>query len=218
MKLKLYFDHASQPSRAVWTICKFGKLDIELHEKRVIRKDHLDPEILKLNPLKKLPFILDDGFYLSESHSIMKYIFNTRKDKFTQDLYTDNFKIRAKIDEYLDWHHTNTRRITHYISSIMYNNSKNADESFKVMEAALDAINTHFLKEDKYINGIDNISLADISCYCELAQLQLINFDLSKYDRITTWQGKVNQFEEVQETHKLFNKLAASYKAKQTKY
>jgi glutathione S-transferase len=218
MSLKLFIDHASQPSRAVWTVCKFGKFDIELKELRIIKNEHLSEEVLKINPLRKLPFILDNDFYLAESHSIMKYIFETRKDMFKHNIYPCDLKQRAMVDEYLDWHHTNTRKTTHYIASLMYRNAEGADELLKVMEKALETIDGYFLGKGLFINGSEGITLADISCFCELEQLRLIGYDLGKYGNVKSWQDRVGQFEEIYESHKLFYKLAENYRAKHAKY
>lgn len=38
-----------------------------------------------------------------------------------------------------------------------------------------------WLKDGKFIGGLDEMSIADISAYCELIELMLIGFDFSKY-------------------------------------
>ncbi len=49
----------------------------------------------------------DGDFNIFQSHSIMRYLANTRT--IPDHLYPKDSKTRAKIEWYLDWHHNNTR-------------------------------------------------------------------------------------------------------------
>lgn len=56
-----------------------------------------------------VPAISDNGFNLAESHTIARYLIRSRNIK--TPLYPlDDIQSQAKIDEYLDYHHTGTRK------------------------------------------------------------------------------------------------------------
>ena len=118
MKLtKLYYDWASPPSRAVLTLAHMlGASPSRPHpryqfqEVRLAKNDHYTEEFRRVNPAKQVPALSEsDGFNLSESHSIMRYLVETSQDENIQQLYPKDARARAKVDEYLDWNHNNLR-------------------------------------------------------------------------------------------------------------
>jgi glutathione S-transferase len=73
--LKLFIDHASQPSRAILVFCRINKIAHDIVETRINKGEvlniyiqHLAPEFAKINPIRKVPAILHGDFNLSESH------------------------------------------------------------------------------------------------------------------------------------------------------
>lgn len=67
-------------------------------------------EFGKINPAKQVPALYEsDGFSLAESHSINRYLVKTSENPKVKDLYPKDPRLRAKVDEYLDWNHTNLR-------------------------------------------------------------------------------------------------------------
>ncbi len=89
MKLtKLYFDWASPPSRAILTLAHMLGASpsrphqrFQFHEVRLSKNDHLNEEFGKVNPARQVPALFEsDGFTLSESHSIMRYLVETSQD------------------------------------------------------------------------------------------------------------------------------------------
>ena len=88
--MKLYMDFLSQPSRAVFMTLKFLSIPFEIKEVRVSRLENRRPEFLAINALGTgracinehlVPVIEDDGFILTESHTIMKYLVKSRNIK-----------------------------------------------------------------------------------------------------------------------------------------
>uniref|UniRef100_A0A915L6U6 GST N-terminal domain-containing protein n=1 Tax=Romanomermis culicivorax TaxID=13658 RepID=A0A915L6U6_ROMCU len=66
MSLKLYYDLMSQPSRAVYIFLNFNSIPFENCPVALRRGEHLTEEYSKINPFKRVPFIDDNGFKLSE--------------------------------------------------------------------------------------------------------------------------------------------------------
>ena len=87
----------STPSRCVLLLARYLKLDIELKYINLAAGEQLKPEFVKLNPLHKVPVLVDGNFVLNESRAIMAYLVNSRAPG--SDLYPNDPKARAIIDQ-----------------------------------------------------------------------------------------------------------------------
>lgn len=216
--ITLYVDFISQPSRAVLAFCKFNNIPHEVIETRVLKGQNRDPEYAKKNPLKKVPALKEDDFYLSESHTIMRYLCNTRNVADHWYPKHDSRK-RALIEVYLDWHHTNTRRCAQFIVSQEYPNvdfvkklNLNTETERKAVAYTLKCMEQNFLKNHKFIYG-DEMTLADLSACCEIMQLKMINFDFSPYPIVVAWLERCMDNAVMQEVHSTLFKLVKLYKS-----
>ena len=114
---KIFYDWASPPARTVLTLANMLGANpnkspprFQFQEVRLTKNDHLTEEFIKINPAKQIPALLEsDGFTLAESHTINKYLIETSDQDGIQDLYPRDSRARAKVDEYLDWNHSNLR-------------------------------------------------------------------------------------------------------------
>ena len=107
----------SQPSRAVFSFCLLNKIPHKVHEVSVVGLEQYSKEYKAINPNAKVPALRDvimeaDGTErvvdLYESHSMLRYLHETRG--CADHWYPrKDMRLRAKIDEYLDWHHTGIR-------------------------------------------------------------------------------------------------------------
>lgn len=65
-----------------------------------------------------------ETFSLSESQAIMKYIMNKHFSSSTHPLNhlypSQDLRVRAKVDEYLDWNHVGLRQITNRYAHLYY--------------------------------------------------------------------------------------------------
>ncbi|XP_040930848.1 glutathione S-transferase T1 isoform X4 [Gossypium hirsutum] len=91
MKLEVYADRMSQPSRAGIIFCKVNGIDYTELKVDISKREHLTPEFAEINPMKQLPAIVDGKFKLFE--------------RYPADLFK-----RSKIHSVLYWHHSNLRR------------------------------------------------------------------------------------------------------------
>jgi glutathione S-transferase len=97
----------SQPARAVSWACEYEGTSVE--EVNIMPgKDTRTADYRKHNPIAAVPRLEEDGFVLNESHAIMCYL----GDRFNWKLYPKDPQVRARIHQYMNWHHQNTRRIT----------------------------------------------------------------------------------------------------------
>jgi len=146
----LFYEPGSPPCRVVLMFLLENGIPHKIQRIKLFEKDHLQvlfffstlfpssqpchvrkPEYQKVNPFQKVPAIQDeDGFYLAESHAILKYLVRTRASMVQEHWYPSDPRKRAKIDgkyglvgkrerecvcvywilwailELLDWHHS----------------------------------------------------------------------------------------------------------------
>ena len=122
IELKLYGDYLSGPFRACIALLmrestRVGKWEFK---EMVLRGDGWDkrfePDYLKINPFGKIPTlqVTEQGkpdLNIFESIAILKYICDLKKlpDHWYPTSAAADIELRAKMDMYLNWHHTGTR-------------------------------------------------------------------------------------------------------------
>lgn len=98
-KLTLFFGKASPPARACLLLARLLELNIEVKQVNLGAGEQHSEEFLKLNPINKIPVLVDGDFVLSESRAILSYLVNSKKPG--SDLYPTDIKTRALIDQRL---------------------------------------------------------------------------------------------------------------------
>ena len=112
-------------------------------------------------------------FKLFESNAIMRYLVQSRN--LPDHWYPKDPVARAKVDQYLDWHHTYLRTsLGYYINKLLFR--KQMDGSQPTMQEidyyklnlkdSLSLIE-RWLTENPFLCGLE-ISIADIAAACEL--------------------------------------------------
>ena len=106
---------------------------------------------------------------------------------------------RAKVDEFLHWHHTNTRlfttqivrpavaRATKKASSTDGAHLDNADALIEQKMTLLES----FLLDHDYVAHTDAPTVADYAAYCEIDQLEIMGYDFAKYTRVAAWIARM---------------------------
>nr|QGA31151.1 glutathione transferase theta 1 [Pardosa pseudoannulata] len=200
MGLKVYYDLMSQPCRALIMFLKLNNIPFESKVIALRKGEHFMPEFTKLNPLQKVPVIDHDGFTLTESIAMIRYL--SREFKVADKWYPKDSKLQARVDEYLEWQHLNTRLFGSMIFRLRVITpqleQKPVDEkklqfykdNFVV---ALKNIENNFLKDKPYISG-DTISVSDIFCACEIEQPLVTGFNpLSEVPKVNDWLIRVRK-------------------------
>lgn len=114
-------------------------------------------------------------------------------------MYPTEPQARAKVNQYLHWHHTNVRLGTITVLRPYVRREQNAStpESLELLKNA-DATIASFvgLLEQTFaapfIAESEQATLADFACYCELDQLELMDiFDFSAYPKTADWMARM---------------------------
>ena len=118
--LKLYGHAISQPTRAVMQLLAVQKEPHEFVKVNPVAGETVTPDYLAKFPLGYAPAIEEvigngEKFYLAEAGAILPYLCETRKWEQWYPLSATSpseIRRRARINEWLHWHHTAMRKCT----------------------------------------------------------------------------------------------------------
>uniref|UniRef100_K3W5L2 GST N-terminal domain-containing protein n=1 Tax=Globisporangium ultimum (strain ATCC 200006 / CBS 805.95 / DAOM BR144) TaxID=431595 RepID=K3W5L2_GLOUD len=208
MPVQLYANYVSQPCRALLWVLKVKDADFELVMTAPGSADLKSESFLAMNPNGLVPVLKDGDFALFESNAIFVYV----AEKFGwTDLYPTDPLVRAKINEFLHWHHTNSRLFTLKIVRPVLGQKLGRELSAEDLIAiekkdeVIDRISSlmeKFLTKD-YIARTDAPTIADYIAYCEYDQLEMMGTDFSKYPKVHAWLARMKDIpyhDEVRET------------------
>jgi len=185
--VKVFADLMSQPARAVVIFCRAAGIQHEHVPIRIGNGDHKTAEYAKINRFNKVPAIKDGDFTLTESIAMFRYL--AREKNIDDHWYPKDSQAQARVDEYLEWQHLNTRFKcapyfrTRWLIPMKTQKAPNEKEVAKLrksMEECLDDIEQKWLLNgsNNYICGGENISVADILAACELEQPTMAGYDI----------------------------------------
>ncbi|XP_068238879.1 glutathione S-transferase theta-1-like [Palaemon carinicauda] len=184
--LDIYVNYLSQPSRSVGLLCKAINAPHTEHQMDLMKKEHKTPDFLRINPFGRVPSVTDENITINESCSALRYI-ASKYDK-TGQWYPQELDLRVKVDEYLDWQHTNTRKHgVGYFFNLVFApkfTQKPADwdliNEHKTELARVEKeFNSYFLASKPFIVG-DHVTIADLAAACEFEQPQAAGYELSQ--------------------------------------
>ncbi|CAL4082355.1 unnamed protein product [Meganyctiphanes norvegica] len=185
--MKYYYDLMSQPSRACYIFLKKNKIPFTPCPLRITKGEHRSEEYTKINPFQLVPAIEHNGFNLTESVAILRYLCR-EFPHVGEEWYPSDSKIQARIDEYMEWQHLNTRMQlamyfqTKFIIPKMTGTEpdmKTVERSQDRMETILDQFEEIWLDNRPYVAG-DKITVADIVAICELEQPSMAGYDVTE--------------------------------------
>jgi len=184
--MKFYFDLLSQPSRALFIFLKLNKIPFDPIVVKLGRGEHRKEGFKEVNRFQMLPCINDDGFKLSETVAIFRYLVATNPN-VADHWYPKDKRERAKVDEFLEWQHTNTRAScvaffrAKYMDPMLKWKKPSAEEveaTKATMEKSLDLLENVWLQDQsKDFLASKEISFVDILTACELEQPKAADYD-----------------------------------------
>ncbi|XP_049937277.1 glutathione S-transferase theta-1-like isoform X1 [Schistocerca serialis cubense] len=183
MSLKVYYDLLSQPSRAVVLFLLANDIPFVAREINVLHGEQFSEEFAKLNPMKKVPVIKDGEFTLTESVGILRYL--CREKNVPDHWYPADSKKQARVDEYLEWQHTNTRSncALYFLNKFMLPgikgtppNPETVARRERKMVETLNEVEEIWLNNKSYLAG-DKISIADLLGACEIEQTRMAGYN-----------------------------------------
>lgn len=201
MVLKLYYDLMSQPSRALYMFLRATKIPYEDCPVALRKGEHFTEEYAKINPFKKVPAIDHDGFKLTESVAILRYLTETFRGQIPEHWYPADPKRRARVDEFMAWQHLNLRA-----NGSLYFRGKFLEPEFfgkprddaKLQRHAdrlvvsLQEMEDVFLNRGKPFLCDNDITVADLLGSCEVEQPRSVGFDVfTGRPKLEAWMNRV---------------------------
>jgi glutathione S-transferase len=100
--MKLYYHPVSTTSRPVMLLASEAGIELEYQVVDLFTGEQYKPEYAAINPSHQVPVLEDEGFRLTESSAILKYL----ADKKGTSTYPADPRQRARVNERLDWFNT----------------------------------------------------------------------------------------------------------------
>ncbi|KAK5642239.1 hypothetical protein RI129_008406 [Pyrocoelia pectoralis] len=188
MVLKLFYDDVCATSRAVLLTVRALDLTIDLQEVNFFSKEQ-NPELIKLNPLERLPTLIDDELIISDGHAISAYL--VAKYGSNSNLYPQELDKRAIVDEKL---HFNSNVLLPRLDNLLY-----PIILFGVKEIPKEKL--YALKEgyqvlDKFLEGGQFLlgetpTIADFCCVSSISTSSImLPVSSEMYPRLFKWYQK----------------------------
>ena len=214
-RLIIYGVPFSQPVRAVlWLL---------IHKRRVFELEPINPgskgergsrnpTFLAMNPAGTIPTLRepDSGFVLAEAHAILAYLASSHG---WTDMYPEDPRSKAAVDWYLHFHHRAIRSASLLVAPKVRKDivlsPERTEEAHRTLTAGLRALNDGWLAESPFLAG-DHATIADLSAYTEIGQLQpqftnLMAFDA--YPNIERWLKAMKQVDGHDDAHVVLSEL-----------
>lgn len=156
-------------------------------------KEHLGEEYLKVNPMHKVPFIVDGDFKMGESRSILRYLANMYMPA-DNTLYPKEPKARAKIDELLDYDlgtifATGSKLLRPKIFGPVKELDPEAEKAFREVLGHLDS---GLQGKTKFFLG-DNLTIADVSMAATLSFPDACGYDISEFKALGAYLKRLKE-------------------------
>jgi glutathione S-transferase len=208
--LRLHFDPVSTTCRAVVLFAREEGLEMEYKPLSLLDEEHLRPEFVALNPNHAVPVLEHDGFVLTESSAILKYL----ADLTGSPAYPSDLRARARVNEAMDWFNTGFYRdfghgyiytqvidVYHWPDAAQQHEAlqralSRAEEKLRILDAKLAATGA-------FVCG-PTISLADYFGAGFVSLAYLVNFDLAPYAHVSAWLGRMQTLPAWAPTHEAF--------------
>ena len=215
--MKLYYDPISTTSRPLMMFAAEHRLQIEWELVSLFQGEHKSPAFLAINPNGTVPLLVEDGFVLSESAAILKYLAGQAQSP----AYPQDLRERARVDSAIDWFMTNF----HYAlgSSLAYPTLYPAMKPLSAQafnelteraatdtRRALKVLDEHMIGSDRnYVAG-EELTLADYVGSSVVVLAEAIDFDLRHYSNVIRWLGAMKARPSWQPTYAAFTGLMSA--------
>ncbi len=185
--MRLYTFTITPNNRKVEAFVKHFGLDVEIHHVSFKDKETQSPEYLAINPMGKVPALVDGDFKLWESNAILTYL-ATRFPQ-TKALPTDA-RGRADVDRWLHW------QSCHLMPAM--GALKTADEKDLSAVTPLLKILDQQLKGREYILG--SLTVVDFAISAYLMTKLGRQLDYSGCPNVAAWVGRMGNLKGFVET------------------
>nr|XP_008122743.1 PREDICTED: glutathione S-transferase theta-1 isoform X1 [Anolis carolinensis] len=213
MVLELYLDLLSQPCRAVYLFAKKNDIPFEFKDVALFKESILGSRFLsssgaeggsgltdKITLSKKVPFLKDGDFVLTEGLRPAILLYLARKYGTPDHWYPSDAEKRARVDEYLFWHQSNMRAHApktlwiQVLLPLLVGQTLPEGKTKEVMDglaSSLRQLEELFLRDRPFLAG-DEVSVADLVAIVELMQPWGVGCNVfQNHPRLLAWRERV---------------------------
>jgi len=196
-------------------------IDLEYHSIDLAKGEHRQPDYKAINPSCLVPTLDDDGFRLTESGAILRYLAN----KTGSSAYPSELRARARVDELMEWFYSNYYKDHGYgmVYPQLFPHHQRPDAATQAGTIAWGKSKAeHWLAildqdligpERQYLCG-GEVTLADYAGAEMVLLGELVHCKYEKYSNVRRWLGNMKRREHWGDVHEVFAGFAASLKDK----
>lgn len=192
--MKLYMHPASATSRPVSLFAADENISLDEIVIDLMTGEHRRPEYLAINPNGLVPLLDDDGFRLSESSAILKYL----AEKTGSAAYPGNLRERARVNETMDWLNANLYRDLGFNMVYPQLFPHHARRSAEGTAAAIDwgkqrcagwmpVLDAHFIGPDSDHLCLGRLTIADYLGSGLVGLAEAVGFNFTDYPNVDRW-------------------------------
>jgi glutathione S-transferase len=221
--MKLYCHPLSTTSRCVLFFVHDSAIKLDEVTVDLFSGEHVKEPFSMMNPSKMVPVLDDDGFVLTESSAILKYL----AEKSGSPAYpAGDIKTRGKINEMMDWINVNFYRDFGYglvYPQIFPHHKRPTDESQKVTldwakercEGWLGILDAKLLGPNRKYLVADKLTIADYFGLGILTSGELVGCGFKSFPNVKRWLDAMKQRPAYAKVFGPFNEFTATLKGKE---
>lgn len=217
--MKLYYHPASTTSRVVMMFAAEEGIDLDYQFVDLMKGEQLKPEYKALNPNALVPMLDDDGFRLTESAAIVRYLAN----KTGSPAYPKDPKQRARVDEMMDWFYSNFYKDLAYglvYPQLFPHHKRRSDEAHagavewgqQKARHWLGILDHDLIGPDKKFVCGDHVTLADYAGAEMVTLGEIVRCKYNDYPNVRRWIGNMKSLKSWGKVHEIADGFAASVK------
>jgi glutathione S-transferase len=218
--MKLYYHPISTTCRPIMLLAAADRIEIEFKIIDLFAGENYQEPYTAINPNQAVPLLEDGDFRLAESSAILKYL----ADKFHSPSYPVDLRLRARVNERMDWFNTGLYRDLGYglVYPQVIPSYRRADDKVQAANLAwgrekakhwLKILDTHIIGAQKSFVCGDEATIADYLGACMITLGDIIRLDYSVYPNLCRWMGAMKALPYWNKTNEAFYaQFVAPYK------
>lgn len=220
--MKLYYSPASTTCRIIMMFAAEEGIAVDYVPIDLMSGEHRKPEYKAVNPSGLVPTLDDEGFRLTESGAIIRYLAGKSGSK----AYPADLQQRARVDEAMEWFYSNFYKDHGYnlIYPQLFPHHKRQDDAAQAGTVAwgkekarhwLTILDKDLIGPDRKFLCGDDVTLADYVGAEMITLGELVQCTYEDYPNVRRWIGNMKALKSWGPVHEVAEGYAASLKDRQ---
>lgn len=220
--MKLYYSPASTTCRIITMFAAEEGIPLDYVPIDLMAGEHRKPDYMAVNPSGLVPTLDDDGFRLTESGAIIRYLANN----VGSGAYPEDLKDRARVDEAMEWFYSNFYKDLGYAMiypQLFPHHKRQTDEAQagtiawgkEKAEHWLSILDKDLIGPGRQFLCGDKLTLADYVGAEMVVLGELVHCKYQAYPNVRRWIGNMKALKHWNDVHEVADRYAASLKDRQ---